>query len=699
MKKFLSGLVFVLFLLIQSNVLAQTTSSNTEKNEKKILELVLKNLNEEHISPKKLDDEFSKKLFNSYLNSLDVYKVFFIQSDIEEFKKYETKLDDQLKANDQSFFDLAYDRFLIRMIEGREIYSNILINKLDFTQNDVAKVSFNYIETNNKLLVFPKKKEDQILNWKIALKTLVCNQSVADYFNNNPNKLSFKENFNKNLENLSIFLESSLFNYVNITRERVFIEKFINTITTEFDSNSEFFSKVKYVKYLNKINNGSTTNGLFYAQGKDFVEIKRITKGSTADLSGKIEIGDAVLKIQKEGENLTNVTSFNIFEVADMTKTAAGKLVKFTLKKPNGTIYDVSLKNTFIFSDDIYIKTAIIQKDKLNFGVIGFSDFYKSVNSDEEKKDSQADFVNALEILNRENAEGLILDLRNNSGSSARLAVDILSNFLTNAKVAQLKKQKAIEVLQTISTEKNWAKNIVVIVNHKSSSSVELIVKALQDYNAAVVIGELTNGKSSIEEFIFHNSGGLDKKENANLGVLSIASQKFYNLNGKSVQRKGVQPDVVFNINDKLDREATYLRSLPADEVKPIIFKPINKLGYFATVIKASQTRLSKSENFKRFSAKIQEDLNFDNNLKQIKTLNFAKLNTELETLISGEKTIEDPVFDKNREFIIPAESLAILKDQEFLIKKRKEWLESLKTDIQIDEGINILQDMLYMPK
>ena len=116
---------------------AKPKKPSVQNNEIKILELVLTNLKSKHVVSKKIDNDFSKKMFKTYLDSLDRNRLFFLQSDIDEFKKYETKLDDQISNSDLSFFYLTRDRLMIRMKEGKEIYTNILKNGFDFSKKEV----------------------------------------------------------------------------------------------------------------------------------------------------------------------------------------------------------------------------------------------------------------------------------------------------------------------------------------------------------------------------------------------------------------------------------------------------------------------------------------------------------------------------------------------------------------------------------
>lgn len=694
MKKALT--IFLVFLLV-TNANAQLTSSKTEKTEKKILELVLETLKKEHISPKKLDDAFSRDFLNFYVNELDREKIFLFKSDIDEFKKYESQLDNQINKNDLSFFNLTSEKFKRRMIDGKNIYENVLKNKMNFEFGDYNRYTLNKKTNTYDEIKYPKNKEELIKQYNLFFKDMLIKKSIKK-LRENKKEVIFFGIYDKYLEEFPAFIETTNYNHEVINKEDIF-RIYINSIVKCFDKSSDYWD-LKYKNAILKTKTGKFEGtGINLESGNGFVKISKLVTGGPAAKTNKFEIGDVILKVGQENEASINVMGLTHFEAGKLLGGKAGTSVRITTKKTNGSVQEITLKRGIVFFDDSYIKSCLFKKEDRLFGVISIKKFYDDIQEDNSKRKSEVDFALELESLKQENVSGIILDLRENAGESVKSAVNILGNFFINTPITTLKTQNNSEILKTETNTKNWDKPIVVLVNHKTAAAAELIANTFKDYNLAIVIGELTNGKSSIEKFQNLNDLVTNKDEFNDLGVLSFSNQKFYNLNGKSIQRKGIMPDVVFRTDNTLDREANYPQSLLPDEVKPIPFTPINPKGHFASVIKKSQDRLAKSENFKRINAKIAEEINFNNKLSLIKTLNLEKLNTQIEALLASEKVIEELVFDKNRIFSLPSESIKALKKQEYLVSKRNAWLEDMKTDFQIDEGINILEDMLLLKK
>ena len=202
-------LLFVLFVTMAFTIPKHPNTKVDPKSESEILELVFSILKTRHINPKKLDDDFSKKLFNTYLDSIDRSKIFLLQADVDEFKKYETKLDDHIKENDLTFFFMTYDRILLRMKEGKEIYTNILKNQLDFTKQEDTKYFEEPFTDKIPNASYAQNKAEQLKNWNNVLKTMVFQESKSIYLAENSKPLS--DILNEISKNLVVFYYDIIF--------------------------------------------------------------------------------------------------------------------------------------------------------------------------------------------------------------------------------------------------------------------------------------------------------------------------------------------------------------------------------------------------------------------------------------------------------------------------------------------------------
>jgi carboxyl-terminal processing protease len=136
-------ILLLLLLFFNTKTNSQVTLNKNSEKDKQILSLVLSTLKDKHIHPIKIDDEFSKNLFEAFIDLLDPNKLFFYKSDIVEFRKYETLIDNQILIGDLSFVNLVKERYILRMIEGKEIYTDLLKNTLDFNNDKINASNIN----------------------------------------------------------------------------------------------------------------------------------------------------------------------------------------------------------------------------------------------------------------------------------------------------------------------------------------------------------------------------------------------------------------------------------------------------------------------------------------------------------------------------------------------------------------------------
>lgn len=667
---------FILYFFQNTIVSAQNTNAKTiteTRKEIKTIQTILKVLNEKHIVPRKLDDVFSKQMFKTYIDSLDRERLFFLQSDIDEFKQYETKLDDQIKNNDLSFYDLTRKRYALRMTEAKEIYSNILKNELDF----------NKVEYKNDIKYFPINKEEIINNWIKFLKRAVLdfNKNSEEFDDSKSNKfetiiLDYTSN------SLKEKVESSFYNIDNFTNSKNF-DIYLYSILNQFDRNTKFVAFKDFNAYLVKKSKKINGYGFNCVYKDDFIKINAIYIGGPAWKLKNIAKDDVILKVGLDNDQPKNIAGFLMQDVVNLLQSKPHNIVKLTLKKPNGTIVDVVIKRGVVSRDDSYIKSGIVTKNNIKFGIVSFSRFYNEVEEEEIKNDAD-DFKIEIQNLQKNNAQGLILDLRNNSDGNIDSVVKILNNFINASSVFQCKTNN--NLLQPFKTDANaafWSKGIVLLVNNKTAGAAEVLANTLKEYNIAVIIGQNTAGKATCEELI--NFSKYDNTTEAESDNLLVTTQKFYGLDGKSFENVGVKLDVNFSTTTNLNK----VDNTKTDFVKPLPFTSANTTNHYKTELKNSKVRLDKSTIYKFLTT-----VNLKNELSNIKTLQAKKFKKEYDLLLEKQKNSGLTDYLNKLEFLAITKIENTLKGREYLIEKRKEWLAALSKDFIIEEGLNILEDM-----
>lgn len=673
-----------LFLLLltgflgQISVCAQTTTNKNNK-ESQILALVLKTLNDKHINPVKIDDAFSRKMLISYINELDDNRIFFLDSDIKEFKQYETKLDEQIKNNDLNFFYLTKERYLLRMAQSKEIYLNILKNKIDFTKKEFYKPEL--------IIEYPKNTAELSENWNRYIKSEIL-YNLKQNYNPNLSRKQFDEillSFEKN--NLPIIFERSYYNVDNMNKDIVF-EFFINSIISVFDEHSKYFLPTSLVEYKIKQTGKVIGPGIKIAMKNGYVEVNSLIKGGPAEKTKKIDAGDAILKVGEKDQEPVNIAGKSIFDVAKLTRGIYGSTLVLTIKKINGSIETVPINREITSTNDSYVKSSIVNKNKVNYAVISIPRFYNE-SDESEIRNTPDDFEKELLILKQYNVQGLIIDIRDNIGGSLESALKILSNFLTKENVVQFKNQDGkTTILKSENDKKKWDKKVVILVNSNTASSAEMIAAAFQEQKIGIVLGEQTSGNVTIQNMLNLNELKENKLESDDFGALQVASKKFYKLNGSSIQNEGVIPDVCFCKIDNIKKKKIINSNIVKDQVMGIKIEPII-LNNFSEILKTSNLRLKNNNIFKYLI-----NNHIDEDLEKINSLNSIKFKIDVDNLLKKQGSSPLDNYSNNLEFLNTSNDEKIFKKREYLIQKRKDWYKSLSQDFEIDEGINILEDM-----
>lgn len=656
------------------------------KKENKILEIVYTVLKNKHFVTKKIDDNFSKKVFKSYIDSLDRYEMFLLESDIQEFKKYETKLDDQLKNNDLTFFFMTYDRMMKRMREGKEMYTSLLKSDIDFTidEDTYFGVTNNDFGSNRK---FKKNKAEQLKQWSNLIKTYFTKKYTDNFIDSgNNNSAAFEVFFNSKKASLSTILDPTPYNFENLTREH-FFEHYVNSIVLQFDAHSKYYIPANRDRYLNNQTGKIEGAGITVRLVNNFIQIKRMSVGGPAWKSKKLEVDDVILKIAQENEEPISVVGYNVFDVAKLLKGKSGTSIKITIKKPDGKIVEVSLKRAIVSSNDSYIKSSLVVKNNVKYAVVSFPRFYADFDDDMVRNVAD-DFEEELQILKKSEAQGVVIDMRNNGGGSVEAAIKILGNFMGKNPVIQIKnKDQLLTTFESKNTGNIWDKSVVLLVNRETASSAEIITSTFQEYNIGIVLGEQSFGKGTIQEFLDLNSYNSKKNENSDYGSLKITTQKFYKLNGKSVQKSGLLPDIKFQIKSSKLRESQIPNVLNSDEVKSVSIKPINNLDFFSETIKSNQIRIDAYFNVGKMNEYKKSQFPFH-------SLNIKKIISDLDNFLLKTNDSNKQKYQNNLEFTSTAADVKLFKKKEYLLQKRKEWLDELPTDYQIEEGLNVLEEM-----
>jgi carboxyl-terminal processing protease len=688
---YIINLFFILFFSVSK---AERTSNDPIK-EKKLLELIVSVVKKTHFDPEKINDDFSVGVFKTYMNTLDPNKRLFLVSDIKEFKEFETKIDNQIKDKDVSFFNITYYRTLQRMQEAKIIYTELCKNTIDFTLDETFNVDY----SRNG---FAQTKEELKNVWRLQIKYGVL-QILTDKILNevaqreeNPkyNSKTFLELEKESRMQMLRKLDNSDNNPDFLYRER-FFNLFANAIVTQFDSHSYYYDTIEKLSHDALISGKIVTTGIVLKLKKDSFEVSEIVQGSSAERSKKIDIGDLVQKIAIGNGKFISISELDINQVNKILNNEIGTNLKIVVKKTNGSIKTVPLKIDLIEIYSTTVQSSIVEKNGRRFGIINLPTFYTDFDN-AKSKDAAKDVAIEIENFKKSNVEGIVFDVRNNGGGAVKTAVEITGMFIEKGPVVQIKSnEEKKELLSDMNQEVKWDGPLVVLIDNNSASATEIFAAAIQDYRRGIIMGtKQSYGKGTMQNTIdldkFNPKGAV-----GNYGSLKTTFKKYYRINGGSTQLKGISSDIYLPHKDNYLNlgERKEEKTLPWDEISSVKFKPVNKKDFFDDVIKKSIKRVEDNKNFKL----IEEYSNWMSSRKEkrIISLNVDKFKFDYDkSEVELVRFVPTVNYKNNLNFNSTLQDLEIEKKDKNLSDKRKEWHIELSSDIYVEEAINVLNDM-----
>ncbi|MBX9808001.1 MAG: carboxy terminal-processing peptidase [Flavobacteriaceae bacterium] len=705
-----------------------STKSVDPEKDKMLLELLTFVIEKGHYNPAKIDDAFSKGVYKDYIQALDPSKRFFLQSDIDEFSKYETELDDELLNKDLTFFELTYNRLMKRMDEGKKVYKDILNTPFDYSVDETFNTDYEkspYAKTANGL----KEK------WRkqIKLSTLSSltdrlkiqenkEKGIVDKDNKNTSEIlkpgEFVENASdlekdkstdgkpKTFEELEkITRESSLksldeyFGFMkDLTRDDWF-SVYVNSITSRFDPHTNYFPPDEKERFDVEISGKFEGIGARLQKKNDVTEITELISGGPAWRGKLLESGDVIMKVAQGKSEPVDIVGMRLDDVVKKIKGPKGSEVRLTVKKVDGSIKTISIIRDIVEIEETYAKSSVVEKNGVKYGVIYLPKFYIDFEN-KDGRDAGKDVAAEVESLKKAGVNGIVLDVRDDGGGSLSTVVDIAGLFIEQGPIVQIKSAgRKKEVLFDRDKKIEWDGPLVIMVNSFSASASEILAAAIQDYKRGIIIGsKQTYGKGTVQNVIDLNQF-VRSSDQGDLGALKTTTQKFYRINGGSTQLEGVSSDVVMP-----DRYA-YLKmgerdvdnAMPWDKIDPAQYNVWTNNTKFDKAIADSKNRIAQSQQFKLIeeNAKWIDDRSKEN-VYSLKMEDFKKNQKAIEETNKKFKSIAD--YDYHLKFTSLPQEAEAMKTDASLKEKRERWHESLTKDIYVEEALNVLDDLQSKP-
>lgn len=700
------------------------------EKDKMLLELLTFVIEKGHYNPAQIDDNFSKGVYKDYIEALDPSKRFFLQSDIDEFSKFETQLDDQLLNRDLTFFDLTYNRLMKRMDEGKKLYKEILSSPFDYSIDETFNTDYEKspyaknaeeikekwrkqiklstlssltdrlkMQENKEKGIVVEKEDPLIINEGEKL-----NLSPIDSGNNKTDKSTgdkpktfeelekiTRESSMKSLDEYFVFMK-------DLTRDDWF-SVYINSITSQFDPHTNYFPPEEKERFDVSISGKFEGIGARLQKKNDFTEITELISGGPAWRGKQLEAGDIIMKVAQGNSEPVDIVGMRLDDVVKKIKGPKGSEVRLTVKKVDGSIKTISIIRDIVEIEETYAKSSVVERNGVKYGVIYLPKFYIDFEN-RDGRDAGKDVAAEVENLKKAGVNGIVLDVRDDGGGSLSTVVDIAGLFIEQGPIVQIKSAgRKKEVLYDRDKKIEWDGPLVIMVNSFSASASEILAAAIQDYKRGIIIGsKQTYGKGTVQNVIDLNQF-VRSSNQGDLGALKTTTQKFYRINGGSTQLEGVSSDVVMP-----DRYA-YLKmgerdvenAMPWDKIDPAQYNVWNNNAKFDKAIADSKKRIAQNPQFKLIEENAKWiDERSKENVYSLKFEEFKKNQTAIEEANKKFKSIAE--YNYNLKFTSLPQEAEAMKTDASLKEKRERWHESLSKDIYVEEALNILDDLQSKP-
>jgi carboxyl-terminal processing protease len=565
---------------------------------------VSKLLEQAHFTRQKLDANMSRKVLDTYLETLDYTKLFFTQEDIDKIhQKYDPSLDqDLIVGNIQPARDI-YATFKDR-VESRAAKIRKLVNE------NFGFKSTRTVALDRRKEPWPANEQDADNLWRDRIEGELL-QEKLNKFAIDPGPKAVSKRYDQLVKNLEERDDNDV------------LQLFLNAVAQTYDPHSEYLGKGDLESFEINMRLSLTGIGAELRVEDGYAKIERLIPGGPAQMSGKVSVGDRIAAVSQGKDNFVDVVDMKLEKVVELIRGKKGSTVRLQVI-PSDTSDPSKRKVIELVRDNVKLteqeaKAELIDRTlpdgtSQKLGWITLPSFYQDMERSRTGKSTSRDVAALIKRLDQEGIQGLVIDLRRNGGGSLDEAIKMTGLFITQGPVVQVKESGGdIEVLKDRDPSVAYNGPLVILVNKLSASASEIFAAALQDYGRAVIVGDSsTFGKGTVQTLLelgrfipLLGGSGNDA------GALKLTVQKFYRVAGGSTQLHGVSSDVVLpSLSDNSEiGESALERPLPYDEVEPAAIDIANnhKQLYIDDLKKRSNNRLGQDQSFQDIITDVKE--------------------------------------------------------------------------------------------
>lgn len=658
--------------------------SQNSENACKTIQSISSLLQTQHYKPKVLNDAFSEALFTDFLQNIDPKNMYFIQPEIQVLSQHKNKIDEYILSSKCDFLEeifLAYKQGLQRNLTilnqikkeeiGLETKDTVTFTKeaRTFFENETVlkkiikkRIFFDVYEEIAK----QSKNKDSLLNVMSSLKS----STIEKIFSNEICKV-------ENLIN-------------NPKLKDIFFADFYKSFCAYFDPHSTYLSIEEKNEFTTALNSSDTSLGiLIEVNEKQELFVAKIIAGSSSYADENISVGDQILKFSTKNEEIgINCSTFE--KIDKLLNDAKITTVKVTFRKKNGTVYTSNLLKSKIKNYNNTAYSLVVDKgNDLKLGYIKIPSFYYDEFGNNPVSN---DVFKEIFKLKEDKIKGLVIDLEFNGGGSIEECVKLVGMFIDFGPVTVVSsKSDKPTILKDFNRGIVYSDPIVVLVNGLSASASEIFANTLKDYNRAIILGNSTYGKGTMQTI-------MPLQQNINSTEFAkITIEKFYQINGLSNQRVGVQPHIEIPslFNDLMPKEKDEKYALQNDTLNvATTFKLVQ--NDFSSAIKNSLERIKAHPYFKEIEEINAKVYQYVNQKERKVLLKFKSVFDDVHSLDAiYEQTEKLNATDFNLNILFTTYDIDTINFDEDLKIDFNDKMKAAKNNGHLFEATNILYELI----
>ena len=553
----MTGRVASLALLLSVCFPAWSIIEYTEQQRDTAVEMVAK-LQERHYAKLPYGDELSSQHLDNYVNSLDGGKMFFTAVDLADFEQYRSVMDDQLQEGKLDAGFTIFNRYHQR-VQDR------LNNVSDTLPETVAAMDFTIDESYPLDMEDRQWAKDQAElddRWRKQLKNQVLSLKIADK-DEDEIVPTLQKRYDRQLQSVTKYNSQDVF------------QIYANALTELYDPHTNYLSPRSTENFNINMSLSLEGIGAVLQMEDEYTKVSSLVAKGPADKEGELRPSDRIVSVGQGVDGaLEDIIGWRLDEVVQLIRGPKDTTVRLEVIPAKSKSTD-ERKVITIVRNKVKLEEQSAQKKMLEIpagdeiikiGVIDIPAFYIDFDAmrrgEKDYKSTTRDVKKLLQELEVDGVDGIIIDLRNNGGGSLQEANELTGLFIEYGPTVQIR-HSSRRVWRDGKRLKSpyYEGPLVVLVNRLSASASEIFAGAMQDYERAIIVGDSSFGKGTVQTLVPLTEGQL-----------KITESKFYRISGESTQHRGVIPDVEFpSIYDTTEiGESALDHALRWDQISPV---------------------------------------------------------------------------------------------------------------------------------